>query len=170
MLDSTLWEGIASGIALVLLLVGAAGVVLPVLPGSLLIIVTLLVWAVLLSGPAAWTAAVVGVVLAGVGWSASTVLTGRALHREQIPRGPVLVAVLAALVGMVLLPPLGLFIGFAVGLFAAEYLRRDRDWQAAGSASLRALHAMGIGILVEFCLAGVAVSCFVIGLLVHFLV
>lgn len=169
MLDSALWEGILSGVALVLLLVGAAGVVLPVLPGSLVIIVTLLAWAVLLGGPAAWTAAVVGVVLTGIGWSASTVLTGRALHQEQIPRRPVVVAVLAALVGMILLPPLGLFIGFAVGLFAAEYLRRGRDWQAAGAASLRALRAMGVGLLVEFCLAGLAVSCFVIGLLVHVL-
>lgn len=169
MLDSILWEGIASGVALALLLLGAAGVVLPVLPGSLLIIVTLLVWAVLLGGPAAWTAAVVGAALTAVGWSASTVLTGRALHREQIPRGPVLVAVVAALAGMVLLPPLGLFIGFAVGLFAAEYRRRDHDWEAAGAASLRALRAMGIGILVEFCLAGVAVSCFVLGVVVHFL-
>lgn len=169
MLDSAMWEGVASGVALALLVLGAAGVVVPVLPGSLLIIATLLVWAVLLGGPAAWTAAIIGALLAAVGWSASTVLTGRALQREQIPRGPVLVAVVAALVGMVLLPPLGLFIGFAVGLFSAEYMRRDKDWEAAGAASLRALRAMGIGILVEFCLAGLAVSCFVLGALVHFL-
>lgn len=169
MLDSVMWEGIASGVALALLVLGAAGVVLPVLPGSLLIIITLLVWAVLLGGPAAWTAAVLGMLLAAVGWSAATVLTGRVLQREQIPRGPVLIAVVAGLAGMVLLPPLGLFIGFAAGLFAAEYRRRGNDWETAGAASLRALRAIGLGVLVEFCLAGLAVSCFVIGVLVHFL-
>lgn len=169
MLDSTLGEGIATGAALVLLLVGMAGVVLPVLPGSLLIIVTLLGWAVLIGGPAAWTAALLGTVLAVAGWSASTVLTGRMLHRERIPRGPVLTGLVAAVVGMILLPPLGLFLGFALGLFAAEYLRRDRDWRAAGASSLKALRAMGVGILVEFGFAGLAVSSFLLGSLVHLL-
>ncbi|MFD5823493.1 DUF456 domain-containing protein [Nesterenkonia xinjiangensis] len=169
MLEGLLAEGVATGAALILLLVGMAGVVLPVLPGSLLIILTLLTWAVLLGGTAAWTAAVVGMMLATSGWVASTVLTGRVLHREEIPRGPVLVAILAALVGMVLLPPLGLFIGFGAGLFGAEFVRRERDWQAAGQASLKALRAMGLGILLEFGLAGLAVSSFLIGTLVHLL-
>ncbi|GAA3070818.1 MULTISPECIES: DUF456 domain-containing protein [Actinomycetes] len=169
MLEGLVAEGVATGVAFVLLLVAMAGVVLPVLPGSLLIIVTLLAWAVLLGGPAVWTAAVIGMVLATAGWAASTVLTGRALHRERIPRGPILVGVVAALVGMVMLPPLGLFLGFALGLFGAEFIRRDRDWQAAAQASLAALRAMGLGILVEFGLAGLAVSSFLIGTLVHLL-
>ncbi|GAB3186618.1 DUF456 domain-containing protein [Nesterenkonia suensis] len=169
MLDGPVAEGVTTGVALVLLLVGMAGVVLPVLPGSLLIILTLLTWAVLIGGTAVWVAAGLGMVLAAVGWAASTVLTGQALHREQIPRGPILIAVLAALVGLVMLPPLGLFIGFALGLFGAEYLRRERDWQAAAQASLKALRAMGLGILVEFGLAGLAVSSFLIGALVHLL-
>lgn len=169
MLESALGEGIVAGVALVLLLVGMAGVVLPVLPGSLLIIVTLLGWAILIGGPAVWVAAIVGVALAVAGWSASTVLTGRMLHRERIPRGPVLVGLVAAVVGMILLPPLGLFLGFALGLFVAEYLRRDRDWRVAGRSSLMALRAMGVGILVEFGFAGLAVSAFLLGSLVHLL-
>lgn len=169
MLDSSVAEGLTTGLALVLLIVGAAGVILPVLPGSLLIILTLAVWAVLLGSGPAWTAAIIGMVLALVGWSASTVLTGRMLRRERIPRGPVLIAIIAALIGMVLLPPLGLFLGFAVGLCGAEYLRRGRDAQAALRASLRALRAIGLGILIEFGLAGAAVSCFVIGALIHHL-
>lgn len=169
MLEGLLAEGVVTGAAFILLLVGMVGVVLPVLPGSLLIILTLVTWAVLLGGTAVWAAAVVGVALAVVGWTASTVLTGRVLQRERIPRGPILIAVLAALVGMVLLPPVGLFLGFGVGLFGAEYLRRERDWQAAAQASLKALRAMGLGILVEFGLAGLAVSSFLIGTLVHLL-
>lgn len=162
-------EGVATAVAGVLLLVGMAGIILPVLPGSLMIILTLLAWALLIGGPAVWTAAIIGMLLAGTGWAAATVLTGRMLHRERIPRGPVLVAVTSGLVGMVLLPPLGLFIGFAAGLFIAEYLRRDRDVRAAAQASLQAVKAMGLGILVEFGLAGLAVSSFLLGALVHLL-
>ncbi|MDO5492965.1 MAG: DUF456 domain-containing protein [Nesterenkonia sp.] len=167
MLESSVSEGLVSGVALVLLIVGAAGVILPVLPGSLLIILTLAAWAVLLGSGPAWIAALLGIVLAVVGWSAATVLTGRVLRREQIPRGPILIAILVGLVGMVVLPPLGLFLGFAAGLFGAEYVRRDRDHRAALYASLSALRAVGLGILVEFGLAGAAVSCFVIGALIH---
>lgn len=168
MLESTSAEAIATVIAGVLLVLGALGVVLPVLPGSLLIIVTLIMWAVLVGGPVAWTAAILGVVLAVIGWSSSTILTGRSLHRQQIPRGPILIAIVAALIGLIAFPPLGLFIGFAAGLFGAEYVRRDRDWRAAGTASLHALRAVGLGILLEFALAGLAIAAFLIGSLVYF--
>lgn len=168
MLDSTAAEATTTVIAGLLLILGALGVVLPILPGSLLIIATLIVWAVLLGGPVAWTAAVLGVVLAVVGWGSSTILTGRSLHRQQIPRGPILIAILAALLGLIVFPPLGLFIGFAAGLFGAEFVRRERDWRAAGTASLHALRAVGLGILLEFLLAGLAISAFLIGTLIHF--
>ncbi|MGJ9425444.1 DUF456 domain-containing protein [Nesterenkonia halotolerans] len=168
MLDSTAAEAITTVIAGLLLVVGALGVVLPVLPGSLLIILTLPVWAFLLGGAVPWIAAVIGIILAIAGWSGSTVLTGRSLHQQQIPRRPILIGIAAAVVGLFLLPPLGLFIGFAAGLFGAEYFRRGRDWRAAGTASLRAMRAMGLGILLEFLLAGLAISAFVIGTLVYF--
>lgn len=167
MIDSATAEIVTTVLAGLLLLVGALGVILPVLPGSLLIISTLTVWAILIGGPVVWTAAAVGIVLAAVGWSAATILTSRSLHRQQIPRGPVLIAIVAALVGLVLLPPLGLFLGFALGLFGAECARRDWDWRAAGRASLHALRAVGVGIVVEFLLAGLAVSAFLLGTLVH---
>lgn len=168
MLDSTAAEVLTTVIAGLLLVAGALGVVLPVLPGSLLIILTLPVWAFLLGGPTVWIVAVIGMILAIAGWSGSTVLTGRTLHRQQIPRGPILIAIAAAIVGLFALPPLGLFIGFAVGLFGAEFVRRDRDWRAAGTASLHALRSMGLGIVLEFLLAGLAISAFVIGALVYF--
>lgn len=169
MLESAAAEGLATALIGLALVLGVVGVILPVLPGSLIIILGLLTWGVLVGGPLVWTAAVIGVVLAICGWSASTVLTGRALHREGIPRGPILIAVVVALVGMILLPPLGLFIGFAAGLFGAEAVRRDYDVRAAGAASLKALRAMGLGILVEFALAGTAVSVFVLVAVIHFL-
>ncbi|KUG60296.1 DUF456 domain-containing protein [Nesterenkonia jeotgali] len=169
MLDSAAAETFTTVLVGLLLVLGALGVVLPILPGSLLIIITLIVWAVLLGGPVVWTAALLGVVLAVIGWGSSTVLTGRSLHRQQIPRGPILIAIGTGLIGIFVLPPLGLFIGFAAGLFCAEFVRRDRDFRAAGTASLYALRAVGLGILLEFLLAGLAISAFLIGSLVHFL-
>jgi uncharacterized protein YqgC (DUF456 family) len=169
MVDSVMAQGIISVIALVIMVVGMAGIVLPVLPGSLVIILTLLAWAISVGGTPVWVTAIIAMVFAILGWSASTVLTGRAVHREGIPRKPLFVALGCALIGLFLLPPLGLFLGFAAGLFGAEYLRRDRDAAAAGAASLRAMRAMGLGILLELGLAGLAICTAVIGSLIHFL-
>lgn len=167
MMESVAAETVVTVVTGLVLLVGLVSLVLPVLPGSLLVIIGLLSWAVLVGGPVVWVTAGVGIVLTLIGWSASTVLTGRVLHRERIPRGPILVALVAALVGLIAFPPLGLFLGFALGLFGAEYFRRSKDWRAAGSASLRTLRAVGIGLLVEFFCAGTAVSLFVLGAVIH---
>ena len=158
---------LATVIALVLLAVGAFGTVYPILPGSVLTAVTAVAWAWILGSPASWTFGLIAAVLALAGMSASAVLTGRRLYREQVPRGPILVGIVAGVVGMVVIPIVGLFVGFAAGLFGAEWARR-KDVRAAASSSIGALKAMGIGMLVEFVCACLAASLVTLGALVHF--
>lgn len=162
------YQIITTVIAGLLLAVAVLGTVFPVLPGSILTIITLIAWAWILGSPAAWTAAVIGVGLAVAGLSASAVLTGRKMRREQIPHGPVVVGIIGAVVGMFVIPVIGLFVGFAAGLLAAELVRR-RDVRAAARSSWEALKSMGAGILIEFACASLAASSFAIGTLVHFL-
>ena len=106
-------------------------------------------------------------VLALAGWSASTVLTGRNLKQQKIPRGSIALALALAIVGMFVIPVLGLFLGFAEGLVLGEYARR-RDFPAALRASGSALKAMGLGVLVEFGCAALASSVWMIGVIAHF--
>jgi uncharacterized protein YqgC (DUF456 family) len=68
---------------------------------------------------------------------------------------------------MFLIPVVGLFVGFGVGLLASELLRR-RDFRAAATSSLETLKATGIGILAEFALVCLAGSVWMIGVIVHF--
>ena len=154
-------------VAGLLLAVAAIGTVYPVLPGSLLAIVTLIAWAWIIGSPEAWTVAVIGAVICGVGWSASAVLTGRKLRQQQIPKRSIAVAVVSAVVGMFLIPVVGLFVGFGAGLLASEYARR-RDFRAALDSSVATLKATGLGILVEFGLVCLAASVWMIGVIVHF--
>ena len=152
--------------AAALLAVAAAGTIYPVLPGSPLAIATLLVWAWLTGSPAAWTAALLGAALAAVGWSASALLTGRELKRQQVAKRSIAVALAAAVVGMFLIPVVGLFVGFAAGLFVSELIRR-RDVSAAVRASVGTLKATGLGVLSEFVLVCLAASVWTIGVIVH---
>ncbi|MDO5670458.1 MAG: DUF456 domain-containing protein [Corynebacterium sp.] len=167
-MDSTTLEVAVTTLAGLLLIVGVAGTVIPILPGSLLTIGTLLVWAWVLGSSASWTAGIIGIVLAVIGMSASAILTGRKMRREQIPRGPVLFGVAVGVVGMFIVPVVGLFLGFAAGLLLAEWLRR-RDLAAAWRSSVEAMKSMGLGMLMECACASLATFVFVVGALVHFL-
>lgn len=158
---------ITTVIAGLLLAVAALGTIIPVLPGSLLTLGTLLAWGWILGSGASWWSAGIGMAIALAGWSASTVLTGRNLKKQMIPRGSVFLAVVLGIVGMFVVPVLGLFLGFGVGLVVGEYSRR-RNLTEALRASGSALKAMGIGVVVEFGCAALASSVWMIGVIVHF--
>ncbi len=166
-MDTTTLEAVTTGAAALLLIVGVMGTIFPILPGSLLTIGTLLVWAWVLGSTASWTAGLIGIALAVVGMSASAILTGRKMRREQIPRGPVIIGVVVGVVGMFIVPVVGLFLGFALGLLLAEYARR-KDLASASRASLEAMKLMGSGMLLEFACASLAGFAFVVGTIVHF--
>ena len=94
-------------------------------------------------------------------------LTGRKLRQQQIPQRSIAAAVVCAVVGMFLIPWVGLFVGFGVGLLVSEYVR-SRDFRAALDSTVETLKATGTGVLVEFgmvCLAGLV---WTIGAASHF--
>lgn len=151
----------------ILLVVAAVGTIYPILPGSLIAIVTLLLWAWALGSWPAWVAAIVGSLICVVGWSASAVLTGRKLKQLEVPRWSILVAVVGGVAGMFLIPVVGLFVGFGVALLLSEWVRHG-DLRQAWHYSAQTLRATGTGVLVEFLLVCVAASVWTIGVLAHF--
>ncbi|MDO5635180.1 MAG: DUF456 domain-containing protein [Micrococcus sp.] len=153
-------------LALVVMLIGVVGTVYPILPGSAITALAALVWAWVLGSTASWIFGLIAVGFALAGWSASWVLTGRRLRREKVPRGPILAGLATGVVGIFVVPVVGLFLGFALGLFVAEWARR-KDVRAALSSSVGALKALGLGIVVEFACAGLATSLVFVGALVH---
>ena len=150
-----------------LIAVGIAGIVVPVLPGTITIGISLLVWAIALQNTVGWVVFAIGMVFVAAGMLASLVLTGRRLKQRQVPNWSILVAVLTGVVGMFVVPVVGLFIGFAAGLLLSEYTRRRHFGQAVG-ASWAALKAVGFGMLVELGCAFAAGAVWVVGVLVLF--
>lgn len=153
------------GLALV---VGALGTIIPVLPGSLLVLAALLVWALVIGGAPGWVVFAAGGALAVIGMSASWLLAGRKLKQQGIPQRSVLWGAAAGIVGMFVIPVLGLFVGFAAGLYASEWYRL-RDSAAAWSASRAALISLGKGMLVEFTCACLVFWVWAVGALVYYL-
>jgi uncharacterized protein YqgC (DUF456 family) len=95
------------------------------------------------------------------------VLTGRRLSARNVPNSSIVVGAVAAIVGMFVIPVVGLFVGFALGLLGSEWVR-TRDVRVAASSSVAALKALGLGMLIEFGFAASAATVWVIGAWIYF--
>lgn len=167
MLEIMNWEILVTVICGLAIAVGVAGVVIPILPGSILIIGALLVWALTVTSAPGWTALAVGGVCALAGLLAGTILTGRKLRQRKIPGRSITIGLVLGVVAMFIIPVVGLIVGFVVGLLLSEAARL-RDFKAAVTSSVEALKALGLGILVELFLACAAGSAWIIAVWVHF--
>jgi uncharacterized protein len=130
------------------LLVAAAGIVVPILPGTLLALGALLVWALLTGGPVAWSAFAVMAVIIGLGQVLKYLLPHKAMTAAGVPGRSILIGGLAAIVGFFVIPLVGLVIGFVGGVYVAEHTRL-RDWEAARTSTWVAMKATGFSILIE---------------------
>lgn len=138
-------ETVVTVICGVAIVVGVAGTVIPVLPGSILIGLSLLVWALWGgAGTTGWVVFGIGLVFVLAGMAAGAVLTGRKLKQHSIPGRSVLAGLVLGVAGMFVLPVVGLFVGFAAGLLLSE-LWRTRAVRKALASSWAALKATGLG-------------------------
>ena len=149
------------GVAIV---IGLVGIVVPVLPGSLLIGAAVLVWALDTEHPAAWVVFGVVVLLLAVGSIATYVIAGTRVTAAGVPRSSLLVAGLAGVVGFFVIPVIGLFLAFPLGLYLMER-RRLGDPVAARTSAGVALKATVHGLLVELGLAVAAASTWLVAVL-----
>jgi uncharacterized protein YqgC (DUF456 family) len=135
--------------------VGLVGVVVQVLPGSLIILGAVLVWAGETGGAVAWVTFAVGVLAIGAASVGKYLLAGRHLKTAGVRNSTLVWGGVLGVVGFFVVPVVGLPLGFVLGVYAAERVRR-REHAAAWTATVAALKATGITLLVE--LAGALVA------------
>lgn len=142
------------GLALV---VGVAGLVVPILPGTVLIAVALLVWAIMTGGTAAWVAFTLMALVLGVGQVLKYLLPGRSMQAAGVPGRSIMVGGAAGIVGFFLIPVVGMFIGFIGGVYVAEHLRVG-TWDKARQSTWVAMKATGFSMLIELTAALIAIA------------
>jgi uncharacterized protein YqgC (DUF456 family) len=143
--------------------VGVVGVVVPVLPGSLLILGAVLAWAVAAESAEAWTYFALAAVLLVTGAVVKYALPGRSLKAAGVPNRTLVIGGLVGLVGFFVVPLVGLFIGFVLGVYLAEVQRLGRD--QAGPSTRHALKAAGLSVLIELVTAVLAAMTYFTGAL-----
>ena len=142
------------------ILVGLVGIVVPVLPGTIVILVAILVWATETGGTTAWVVLAVSTVLLATGSVVKFLVPGRQL-KAAVPNSTLLAGAVGAIVGFFVIPIVGVLVGFPVGVYLAE---RQRVGAAAAWPSTRAaLKAMGVSILIELLVGVLAAAAWVAG-------
>jgi len=157
---------VGSALVALVMAVGLLGVLVPLLPGTALILVAGLAWAVLVqeSGTGRWV--VVGLMTAVLvaGIAAKYALPGKRLS-GQLPRSTLLAGAAGAVLGFLVLPPLGLVLGGVAGVYLAE-ARRVGGGAEARRSTVQVLQAVGLGILAELTAGLLMVGTWMVGVLV----
>ena len=137
-------EDLLAGVAIA---VGLVGIVLPLLPGSLLIGAAVVIWAVAVGETAGWVAAGAALLVLAAGTLVKYLLPGRHLKGQGIPTRTLAAGGLLGIVGFFVVPVVGLPLGFVLGVYLSEAQRLGRD--AAWPATRVTLKAVGVSILIE---------------------
>jgi uncharacterized protein YqgC (DUF456 family) len=164
-MDLTDSGGVITVLCGVAILVGIAGVVVPVLPGLLLCWAAVLAWAVLVdAGWGKWLVLGVTTAVALAGTVVKYAWPGRNLKRTGVPNRSLVTGGLLGLIGFFVIPVVGLFIGFLLGLWLAERIRLG-GWKQAWPSTKHALKAVGLSMLIELAAGLVIGTVWVVGLL-----
>jgi uncharacterized protein YqgC (DUF456 family) len=103
--------------------VGIAGIIVPVLPGTILVLGAILVWALEVGTTTAWAVFAVSALLLVVGSVVKYLVPGRNLKTAGVPNRTLLVGALLGFIGFFVIPVIGMFIGFVLGVYVAERAR-----------------------------------------------
>ena len=127
--------------------VGLVGILVPILPGSILILLAVLVWASEVGGTTAWAVFAVAALLLVGGGIVKYLLPGRRLRSVGVPARTQWVGAALGVVGFFVVPVIGLLLGFVLGVYLAERVRVGGA--AAWPSTKAALRAAGLSILIE---------------------
>jgi uncharacterized protein len=140
----------------VAILVGLVGVVVPALPGLLVVWAAVLVWALVEGTTEAWVVLVVATVLVPVSQVVKYLVPDRRMRAAGVPATSLAAGGLLGAVGFFVIPVVGAFLGFVLGVYLAERLRLGGH-PLAWSSTRHALKAAGLSILIEL-VAGLLVG------------
>lgn len=131
----------------IVIAVGIAGTILPILPGVLLVAGAITVWAWQTGGQTAWVCAGLAIAVLALGQVVKYLVPGRRLSRAGVPNSTLVAGGAGALVGFFVIPVVGALVGFPVGVYLAERARTGPD--EAWPSTKQALRAVGLSILIE---------------------
>jgi len=138
------------GLTLFVMLVGLVGLVIPIFPGIVVIWLAALGYGIItgFSSPGTLIFILLSVLML-VGVTVDNLLMGSGARRAGASWSAILVALLAGILGTLLLPPIGGLIAAPAAVLLVEFLR-GRDWGQAWRATRGLAVGWGISFLARF--------------------
>jgi uncharacterized protein YqgC (DUF456 family) len=140
-------DGLGMLVPPLLIVIGLVGIVVPVIPGLVLVLGGVLVWALLEGSTLAWGIFAVSVVVTVAGYVLQYTLPGRRMRERGVSSSTLLLAMALGVVGFFVVPVVGAILGFVLGIYLVELGRgQDRSlaWTRTKHALAAVLHSMGI--------------------------
>ena len=107
--------------------VGLIGIVVPLLPGVLLVYAAILVWAVVEHNVTAWVTLGVVTVLIGATTLIKYMWPMKRMRAADVGTGTLLAGAVLGIIGFFVVPIVGLVIGFVLGVYIAELANHHPD-------------------------------------------
>lgn len=142
-------------LVVVIMVVGLVGIVVPVIPGLPLVWAAVLLWALEKQTTTGWVTLGIATALALAGFLLKYLLPGRRLAKAGVSTSSTLAGAALGVVGFFVIPVIGAFLGFALGIYLVERAKKGSHaaaWPATGDA----LKAIGLSMGIEL-LTGLAI-------------
>lgn len=154
------------GITLVALAiaVGLVGIVVPILPGSLLVLAAIAVWAVVERSTVGWIVLVVAAAVVTTALLVKYMWPARRMREAQIGGWTLAAGAVLGIVGFFVVPVVGLVLGFVLGVYLAE-LATYREQHRAWASTVHAVKGVALSVGVELAGGLAATAAWVAGVL-----
>jgi len=152
------------GILLVALVifVGLVGIVVPLLPGTLLVFAAIAVWAVAEHNVTSWVTLGVVTALLAVSTLIKYLWPARRMRAADVSTWSLVAGAVLGIVGFFVIPVLGLLIGFVLGIYLTELAKRH-DQRVAWTSTKHALKGVALSVGIELCGALLATAVWAAG-------
>jgi uncharacterized protein YqgC (DUF456 family) len=131
----------------------------------LLVYGAILVWAVIEHTVASWVTLGIVTVVVGATTAVKYLWPVRRMRRAEVPTTALLVGGVLGIVGFFVVPVFGLVIGFILGVYLAQLLRRQ-DLRRAWASTVHAVKGVALSMGVEFAGALAAAAIWLVAVLV----
>lgn len=145
--------------------IGLAGILFPLLPGTLLIWAAIAVWAYVEHTTAAWVVLGVATAVLGAGILVKYLWPARRMRAADVSGRTLAVGALFAVIGFFVIPVAGLLVGFVLGVYLAELVQR-RDQRRAWASTVHAVKGVALSVGVELTAGLLATAAWVVGVFV----
>ncbi len=144
--------------------VGLIGILVPLLPGSVLVFAAIAVWACYERTTAAWVALGLVAAILAAALLVKYLWPARRMRSADVGTWSLLAGGVLGIVGFFVVPVVGLLLGFVLGVYLAELALR-RDQRRAWASTVHAIKGVALSVGVELTGALAATMVWVVAVL-----